>query len=700
MSRHSEFGTRLLHARLPIWPACSKMLEQALGGEHPDVAAVLHDFALLQAAKGNFAEALSTARKVTAAVIAHALGDTPGMRYVDVTAEHIQQRSNYFRDHVRIAALSRFRNIETATVLDREAFEIAQWSTNPTAAAALHQTALRVASGTSVLAKRVRELQDLSALEGDTEKKLENARSRPEPEQDLPAIEALRGQIADIERRMAAIDVQLRKESPNYAALANSKPIPVADVQSELGTDEALVVFLDIPESSPLPEETFVWVVSKNELRWVRTGVGTKALTERVAALRCGLDAALWGSAESAKQCKVLTGSEPRTNLAAEGGKNKSIQALPFNLAQAHELYKTLFGSIAGLIKNKHLIIVPSGPLTSLPFNVLVTDPPKTEIPERVAQYRDAAWLGARTAITVLPAVSSLKALRQIAGPSQATKPYLGIGNPLLDGAQDDPIWGSAYKKRAELARTKRCVQTRQFALPHGPRPVRNFASMFRGSQVDIEQIRYQEPLPETADELCEVARRLGVANSEILLGTNATETRLKDLSEQGRLTDYVIVHFATHGALAGQVEGSAEPGLILTPPPKGTQDPKLLARDDGFLTASEIAGLKLDADWVILSACNTAGAGGESAEALSGMARAFFYAGARALLVSHWAVGSDAAVKLTTRTFAELKSHPEVGRAEALRISMKDLIENGDLSDAPPSQWAPFVVVGEGARR
>jgi CHAT domain-containing protein len=102
---------------------------------------------------------------------------------------------------------------------------------------------------------------------------------------------------------------------------------------------------------------------------------------------------------------------------------------------------------------------------------------------------------------------------------------------------------------------------------------------------------------------------------------------------------------------------------------------------------------LKLDADWVILSVCNTAGPQDEGAEALSGLARAFFYAGARALLVSHWAVGSDAAVKLTTRCFAELKAHPEIGHAEAFRISMKELIEKGDLAEAHPRQWAPLVI-------
>ena len=99
----------------------------------------------------------------------------------------------------------------------------------------------------------------------------------------------------------------------------------------------------------------------------------------------------------------------------------------------------------------------------------------------------------------------------------------------------------------------------------------------------------------------------------------------------------------------------------------------------------------------MILSACNTAGAQSENADALSGLARAFFYAGARTLLGSHWEVGSDAAVKLTTRAFAELSSRNGIGRAEAMRISMRELITHGSLAEAHPSMWAPFVVVGEG---
>src|SRR5262249_13140819 len=158
--------------------------------------------------------------------------------------------------------------------------------------------------------------------------------------------------------------------------------------------------------------------------------------------------------------------------------------------------------------------------------------------------------------------------------------------------------------------------------------------------------------------------------------------------SATGVLAQARIVHFATHGLLAGETEmlaaNKTEAALILTPPKAATEE------DDGLLTASEVAQLKLDADWVVLSACNTAAGDTDKpgAEALSGLARAFFYAGARALLVSHWAVNSDATVKLITKAFDELKSDRGAGRAEALRRSMLALIDRGD-GYAHPANWA-----------
>src|SRR5262249_10060400 len=143
-----------------------------------------------------------------------------------------------------------------------------------------------------------------------------------------------------------------------------------------------------------------------------------------------------------------------------------------------------------------------------------------------------------------------------------------------------------------------------------------------------------------------------GAGDAAVYLGQAATERTIKSLSSDGTLANARIIHFATHGLLAAEAEyvtgSKTEPGLLLTPPEQATEE------DDGLLTASEVSQLKLNADWVVLSACNTA-AGGSSehdAETLSGLARAFFYAGARAMLVSHWAVNSDTTVKLITKTF------------------------------------------------
>lgn len=143
------------------------------------------------------------------------------------------------------------------------------------------------------------------------------------------------------------------------------------------------------------------------------------------------------------------------------------------------------------------------------------------------------------------------------------------------------------------------------------------------------------------------------------------------------------MLHFATHAAVSGQVKGQHEPGLVLTPPAAATE------KDDGYLTASEVATLKLRADWVILSACNTAASGSEDSDRLSGLAAAFFYAGARSLLVSQWAVESGAAVKLTVKAVDELASNPSIGRSEARRRSMAAYVKDAKPEEAQPLYWA-----------
>jgi CHAT domain-containing protein len=202
--------------------------------------------------------------------------------------------------------------------------------------------------------------------------------------------------------------------------------------------------------------------------------------------------------------------------------------------------------------------------------------------------------------------------------------------------------------------------------------------------------------LPDTAHELRCVAKSLGAASAAIHTGVDATETLVKAASTEGRLENYRIVHFATHGLLAGETQqidkSLAEPALVLSPPAARQKD------DDGLLTASEVAQLKLNSDWVILSACNTAAGDRPGAEALSGLTRAFFYAGTRSVLVSHWPVNSTAAVALTTGAFNAMNRDKRIGRGEAMRRSIAALVEGRRSWEAHPAYWAPFVIVGEGA--
>ncbi len=267
----------------------------------------------------------------------------------------------------------------------------------------------------------------------------------------------------------------------------------------------------------------------------------------------------------------------------------------------------------------------------------------------------------------------------------------IGFGNPLLDGPSAE------YRAAAAMARAKQaCAKpvAEKVAMLRGERRGVLPLTLRSGGMADVGQIRMQVPLPETADELCAVASDLGVNGDEIRLGKHATETEIKHLSQSGELAKYRIIHFATHGALAGEVGGNSEPGLLLTPPDTATET------DDGYLSASEVAALKLEADWVILSACNTAAGGAQEAEALSGLARAFFYAGAHALLVSHWSVYSDVTVKLINGAISSMTADKNVGRAEAMRRSMLALIDKGAPEEAHPAFWASFVVVGEGGTR
>jgi formylglycine-generating enzyme required for sulfatase activity/tetratricopeptide (TPR) repeat protein/CHAT domain-containing protein len=681
-------GQRRYAEAEPLFKRGLLISEKALGPDHPDVATALNNMAAVYIARLDWARAADQWRRSTDIIIRRG-AITNGKTQTGKGRNEAQVLSHHFFGLVKVVYHIALKEPNKATGEAREMFETAQWALASEAAAALAQMAARGAKGDPVLATLVRERQDLVVEWQSRDGARTTAVSQPVAKRNRTAEAINVARLEAIDKRIGEIDQRFRVEFPDYAALASPAPLPATDVQALLGPDEALVLFLDTDSRyRPIPEETYVWVVTKTEVRWVRSDLGTTALQREVSALRCGLDATSWdydGGAKCANLLKLSMDKVPRGNA-----------PLPFDHARAHALYKMLFGEVEDLIKGKHLLLVPSGALTQLPFQVLVTAPPAGN------DNREVAWLVREHALTVLPAVSSLKALRQVARPSTATRPMIGFGNPLLDGNQQDPVYGAYFKEDAVLAREQQgCAETtalRTASLRGFPRNLTPMAQ--QGSHVDVAQVRSQAPLPETAEELCTVARTLKADIGEIRLGARATEREVKALSASGALAQYRIVHFATHGALAGQLSATSEPGLILTPPAEATEE------DDGYLSASEIAGLKLDADWVILSACNTAGGAGPlgsrqvtaGAEALGGLARAFFYAQARALLVSHWAVDSKATVTLITSAVGAMSSEKGVGRAEALRRAMLAMIDKGEPYEAHPAYWAPFVVVGEGA--
>jgi len=339
----------------------------------------------------------------------------------------------------------------------------------------------------------------------------------------------------------------------------------------------------------------------------------------------------------------------------------------PFDAALAYRLYQQTFAPVEEWIAGKKRISVfANGALTSIPFGMLVTRDPTGK------SLGDINWLIKSHAVTVLPSIYSLKTMRTAAAVPAAPKAMIGFA---------DPVFSRTAQARAR--------QGQMLAM-------RSLTSFANGTQIDTQSLReYLMQLPETRAELQTIGNVLGAEKSDLVLGMDATETRVK----QSRLDQYRIVYFATHGLVAGELERfsktRSEPALALTFPDKPTE------LDDGLLQASEISALKLNADWVVLSACNTAASDVIGAEALSGLARAFLYAGARSLVVSHWPVADDATARLMTTLFAVAKNEPYLSHAEAMQKAMLSLIKSADsnasgIPNAHPALWAPFIVVGE----
>jgi CHAT domain-containing protein len=327
-----------------------------------------------------------------------------------------------------------------------------------------------------------------------------------------------------------------------------------------------------------------------------------------------------------------------------------------FSLKNSYALYQSLIAPVESHLNGAdHLIVVPGAALSSLPVSLLVGQDPGD-----AHDYAGAAWLVKRFAISTVPSARALVSLHDEAAHSvPASRPFLGIGAPSFQGASG----AAGAKALADLSGTCRAA---------GPVPP--------------DLLRALPPLPATASEVQSVGRQIGGSGATILIGAQATEANLRSQP----LDQYGVVYFATHGILPGELHCEGEPALALSPP----ASPATSTASDGMLTASEIAQLKLNADLVVLSACNTAeGGDGLGGGALEGLSGAFFAAGARSVLATHWEVPSAATAALMTGVFSP--ANRAQGLAQALRQAQLSLIAQG--ATAHPFNWAAFTIIGDG---
>jgi CHAT domain-containing protein len=524
---------------------------------------------------------------------------------------------------------------------------------------ALTASGARASIKDPALAELVRNEQDLGKQVSAQLGLLNNILAMPSAERDEKGVKAVNASIEKLRSDRDKARAEINKRFPSYADLVDPKPPSVDQIKATLADGEAMLSFYFGRDAS------FVWAVPK-------TGAVAFASINATS-----------GEIES-KVRKLREALEPQAAMISD--------IPPFDLKLGYELYSLLLQPVeAGWKQSKSLIVVTNGALGLLPLSLLPTaqaqiDPNDDPL---FSSYRKVPWLARNYAVTMVPSSAALRTLRQLPQGKPGRGELIAFGDPFFSAEQaaeaeqaDVPI------KVAEAAP----VTTRGMPLKRRSSP--------KLEGVNSAELAMLPRLPDTAEELKSIALALQADPSKVLkLGKDANEEAVKTMD----LSGFKVLAFATHGLVPGELNGLTQPALALSAPAVAGVE------GDGLLTMEEILTLKLDADWVVLSACNTGAGSGAGAEAASGLGRAFFYAGTRALLVTNWSVHSQSARELVTDLFKRQADDPKLTRGEALRQAMMALADGPgylgadgktEFAYAHPLFWAPYSIIGDGGAR
>ena len=553
-----------------------------------------------------------------------------------------------------------------------ETFGLADSVRGHTVQQALAASSARAAAHDPALADLVRKEQDLTKQVNAQLGALNNVLSIPSSERDEKGVQQIQAAIATQRAERDKARLEIKQKFPAYAELVSPKPPNVQEIRATLADGEAMLSFYFGQDSA------FVWAVPKS---------GPIAFAPVNAKI---------GDVET-KVRKLREALEPQAAMISD--------IPPFDLKLGYELYELLLKPVeSGWKPAKNLIVVTNGALGLLPLSLLPTAPSEVKEDEDplFAGYRNVPWLARTHAVTSIPSAAALRTLRQLPPGKAGRGGLVAFGDPYFNRDQQIEAETAAQTVEANLDINELNVKTQTTdagsSVTRGAPLKRRSSPKLEG--VDSAEIGLLPRLPDTAEELKSIALALQEDPSKVLfLGKDAKESAVKTMN----LSGFKIVAFATHGLVPGELNGLTQPALALSAPAVTGED------GDGLLTMEEILGLRLDADWVILSACNTGAGAGAGAEAASGLGRAFFYAGTRALLVTNWSVHSQSARQLVTDLFRRQAQDPKIGRSEALRQAMLSLMDGPgylnsegktEFAYAHPLFWAPYTIIGDGGVR